>query len=179
MAAAMAMTASLAAHAFIPLTGGGEMIPLKVNGQATSISTTVHPLGDAPNGTSLDVTIIPGEKLDDPLVMKVSLKVPSGKRVCISYAAFEAIGLIRSASGLNLKDHKCIVQSRDRALSDEVRLMRRDSPTEKSAAASSRRQAEYKDGYIIAVVTLDGDPVFFKIHSFFFGMDRLSAKLTQ
>lgn len=180
------------AHACV----GAALIPLTALAKdraSTEPSATVARSGDIPESVKLSAWIQPGKRAEDKLTLNVNLTAPNAKRVCIAYTGFETIGFVRKASArsyenLDVREHKCSDQAGQAGgppFSDSVVMQRRDPPNssvllrpnfEGLEQAEQRRRDEFRDGYVIVVVTLDGEPAVFKIKSPYFSMDSVVVK---
>lgn len=158
----------------------------------------VTPFGDLAENVKLNAWVFPGLRPDDRISMKINLTAPDAKRVCISYAGFETVGLVdrqdrrflgnRGRLGWDRSKHKCIEQigqAGENPLKDTVSLVRRDVPGEtalmrpdfENLEETKQARAEaFQDGYVIVIATLDGKPAVFKVQSRFFALGTVHLK---
>lgn len=153
--------------------------------------TVVEAVGPSPAGVTLNAWIKPGADAKDKIAMHVNLSAPNAKRICIAYTGFETIGFVRKHGApridqLDRSEHKCSDQVGQAELfKDSVVLQRRDAPESSAllrpdyddlSQAEQRRRTDYRDGYVVVVATLDGEPTVFKVKSRYFALDAMALK---
>lgn len=159
----------------------------------SDVPTEVVVPGNANKDVKLQVWLEPGKKAQDVFTMKVNLSALSAKRVCIAYVGFETVGFYRvldrlhegRSRGFDKSEHKCSDQDGSSTFKDSVLMIRRDAPNgsaflrgnfDNAQQAEQRRRQDYRDGSVIVVVTLDGEPAIFKVKSPLFALDTMVLK---
>lgn len=130
------------------------------------------------NGVTLNVTVSRGATADDAIRVKVDATVPPDKRMCMAYAAFEAIGMESTGGGryrgLDYESHRCLEKPATGLVSDTWRVYRRD--TYQMDNTLTQTQKEMRDGYAVVIVTVDDKPVVYRVDSVYFRRSSIKSK---
>lgn len=193
MAAGPALASGAAAAVMMMSNSSSSDSPAFVTQQDVA---KVEGVGVTPAGVKLEAWIQRGQSAHDGLRLNVNLMAPQAKRVCIAYIGFEVIGFVRGGpttrhirmDDLDKTENKCSDQSGQDSMipfKDSVSMKRRDLPEsaalmrpnfENLPETEQRRRASFRDGYVIVVVSLDGQPAIFRIDSNYFSLNSLILK---